>query len=928
VSTPDAPRRPGDPDASLRADVSYLGRLLGQVLVEQGGEELFATEERARDLAKRLRAGGLAAPDADRLEGELTALAEGLSGPTLVGVIRAFSVYFQLVNTAEQHHRVRLRRLRDREREEERRAQPESLGAAFAAMAARGVAAERVQSVLDRLSIEPVMTAHPTEISRRSLLAKHMQVAARLDLRDSATLSPREHRAITDDLLEIVTLLWQSNEMRSARPRVVDEVRRVLFYFDAVLVDAAVEVYEEMDRLLELHYPGLATPPAFLRFGSWVGGDQDGNPNVTPDVLHEALDLQRDLALRLLRERVRDLGEALGISRRMVAIPEELDASIAADAAAMPHTTAEIGHRNADEPYRRKLWYVWTRLDPASEHPYPDAGALLADLDLIRRSLETHRAGRIGRGRLDRLVRQAEVFGFHLASLDVRQHSSRFHRAAAEWVGDLAERYDDLPEPDRARLLDGLVSSPVPLPGSEHVSGDAQTVVRSFRELRRAIELHGRRAAGQVIVSFTRRPSDLLAALLLTRVTGLHRPGDGAVASDVDLVPLFESIEDLRAAPDVLRELFRSPSYMANVEARGDRQVVMVGYSDSNKDGGYLAANWELALAQERLADVCRLNGVRLTLFHGRGGTTSRGGGSTYAAVMGGPAGTLDGRIRITEQGEQIAYKYGLPEIGVRNLDSLVAAVMERTLQEDEHSGFTGRKRVWDEALSELAERSMAHYRALVFRDSGFLRYFQQASPITELDLLNMGSRPARRPDSDGISVDGLRAIPWVFAWMQNRHLLPSWYGVGTALAGFMDRYRGGRDVLREMYAQWPWWQAVIDNCHMTIAKADMRIARHYSHLVERDDLRTRIFGMVEEEFERARDAVLAVVGAADVLADKPYLQRSIRLRNPYIDPIHYVQVHLLRERRRAQDPEQRAAFEYPLLLTMSGIAAGLRNTG
>lgn len=926
MPTPAKNPRAGDPDTPLRADVSFLGRLLGQVLVEQGGEELFAVEERARDLAKRLRSDDES--DGGGLEAELVELAEGLSGPTLVGVIRAFSVYFQLVNTAEQHHRVRLRRLRDREREDERRAQPESLAAAFEAVAQSGLTAEHIKSVLDRLSIEPVMTAHPTEISRRSLLEKHLQVADCLDRRDNPLLSPREQRATTDELLEVVTLLWQSNEMRSAKPRVVDEVRRVLFYFDAVLVDAAVEVYEEMDRLLERHYPGLTTPRAFLRFGSWVGGDQDGNPNVTPEVLHEALSLQRDMALRLLRERVRELAGALGISRRMVAIPEELDASITADAASMPATRQEIGEHNADEPYRRKLWYVWARLDPRSEHPYAGAAELVADLELIRRSLESHRAGRIGRGTLDRLVRQAEVFGFHLAGIDVRQHSSRFHKAAAEWVGDIAERYDDLPEPDRARLLDGLISSPAPLAPPEKPAAEAETVVRSFQELRRAVELHGPRAVGQVIVSFTRRPSDILAALFLTRTTGLHRPANGAAQSDVDLVPLFESIDDLRNAADVLRELFRSPAYMANVAARGDRQVVMVGYSDSNKDGGYLAANWELALAQERLADVCRLNGVHLTLFHGRGGTASRGGGSTYSAVMGGPAGTLDGRIRITEQGEQIAYKYGLPEIGVRNLDSLAAAVIERTIQEDEHSGFTGRKRVWDEALAELAQISMDAYRALVFNDPGFVRYFQQASPLAEFDLLNIGSRPARRPGADGISVDGLRAIPWVFAWMQNRHLLPSWYGVGTALSGFMERYRGGRDVLREMYADWPWWQAVIDNVHMTIAKADMRIARHYSLLVEKEDLRTRIFGIVEDEFARARDAVLAVVGADAVLADKPYLQRSIQLRNPYIDPIHYVQVHLLRQRRRAETEARRAAFEYPLLLTMSGIAAGLRNTG
>ena len=924
--------RPDDPNASgldppLRADVSYLGHLLGQVLVEQAGEQLFDTEERARELAKRLRGEESEQAGAECAEAELARLAEGLTGDALVGVIRAFSVYFQLVNTAEQHHRVRLRRLREKEREEEHRAQPESLAAAFAAMVARGVPAERVAHVLERLSIEPVVTAHPTEISRRSLLEQHMRVAELLDRRDNSGLSPREHRNVTDELLEIVTLLWQSNEMRSMRPRVADEVRRVLFYFDAVLVDAAVEVYEEMDRLLERHYPDLATPTAFLRFGSWVGGDQDGNPNVTPEVLHEALGLQRDLALRLLRERVRDLAGALGISRRMVSVPEELDASIAADAAAMPLTAADIGDRNADEPYRRKLWYVWTRLDPTGERPYADAGDLLADLFLIRRSLESHRAGRIGRGRLDRLVRQAEIFGFHTASLDVRLHSSRLHAAVAEWLGDRAPGYPQLPEEERVRLLEGLLADP----GSVSHDGQAPTatVAQTFRELQSAVEAHGPRAAGQVIVSFSRQPSDLLAAQLLARAAGLVRAGESGLSSDVDLVPLFESIDDLRRAPDVMRRLLRSPCYLANVEARGERQVVMVGYSDSNKDGGYLAANWELSLAQERLADVCRLAGVRLTLFHGRGGTASRGGGSTYAAVMGGPAGTLDGRIRITEQGEQIAYKYALPQIAIRNLDSLAAAVIERTLQEDEHSGFTGRKRVWDEALAELAETSMAHYRGLVAGEPGFPSYFRQASPIEEFDLLNIGSRPARRPDAGAaMSIEGLRAIPWVFAWMQNRHVLPSWYGVGTALSGFTERYRGGRAVLREMYLEWPWWRAVVDNCHMTIAKADMRIARHYSRLVDDEALRGRVFGMVEEEFARARAGVLGVVDADAILADKPYLQRSIRLRNPYIDPIHYVQAHLLRRRRAARDPDERASYEYPLLLTMSGIAAGLRNTG
>ena len=918
-----------DGNAPLRADVSYLGRLLGQTLVEQEGEEFFAVEEQARNLARALRAPGQDHAETERLDAELATLAERIEGPTLLGVIRAFAVYFQLVNAAEQHHRVRRRRRRDHDREREGRAQAESLAAVIGDLAERGVAADRLRAVLDRLDVEPVLTAHPTEISRRSILEKHLQVVACLDRLDNPTLAPRDHRAVSDELLEVITIIWQSSAMRSTRPRVIDEVHRTLFYFEEVLFEATADVSGELDRLLDLHYPGLNAPSGFLHFGSWVGGDQDGNPNCTPEVLHQALSLHRELIARLLRERVRTLAASLAISRRMVAISPELDASIAADAAAMPRTRAEIGERNADEPYRRKLWFMWERLDPAGEHPYPLHETFLEDLDLVRRSLAGHRAERVARRSVDRLARQAGAFGLHLARLDVRQHSSRLHNAVAQMLSVVAPNYEELPELERALLLGRLIAQPGPLSPPTALSPEADEVVRTFHELRLAVDEHGPSAAGKVVVSFSRNPSDLLAAQLLARVGGLTQRDDRPT-SDVDLVPLFESIDDLRLAPTTLGDLFATPAYLANVEARGGAQMVMVGYSDSNKDGGYLAANWELALAQERLADVCRLNGVRLTLFHGRGGTSSRGGGSTWAAIKGGPAGTLDGRVRITEQGEQIAFKFGLPEIAVRNLDSLVAAVIERTIEEDEHSGFSGRKGVWNEAMGELAESSMGAYRGLVFDNPDFTRYFQQASPIAEFDLLNIGSRPARRPSGDQpeLSVEGLRAIPWVFAWMQNRHLLPSWYGVGSALATFLERYRGGAATLREMYRDWPWWRAIVDNCHMTLAKADMRIAHRYAALVSDEQLRERIFTLVEADYAKACEGILTVVGCRELLDDKPYLKRSIQLRNPYIDPLHYIQARLLRDLRQAESPSKRTALEHPLLLTVAGIAAGLRNTG
>lgn len=880
-----------------------LGDLLGRVLVEQGGPELLETEERLRLLNRRLRADP-EGPEADEREREVEAIVESLDLATKVGVIRAFSIYFQLVNAAEQHHRVRRRRARDAEREAEGRAQPESLAAALTALAARGVPAERVQSALDRMRVELVATAHPTEITRQNVLDKHVQVNACLEELDSSR-SPGERRETIERLLEAITVLWQTDAMRAERPRVIDEVRRVLFFFEHILVDAAGAVHEELERLLAETYPGVRVAHPALTFGSWAGGDQDGNPSCTPDLIHLALARHRDAALRGLRERVRALAAELAISERMVGVSEALLASIAQDEARMPVAAAAIAERNAGEPYRRKLSFVWERLDPEGEAPYARPEQMLADLDVVGASLMEHRGERIARRGLARLRRQVEAFGFHMARLDVRQHSRRLREAA-----------------------DALDAGP-----PEAMPPAAAEVVQTFRELRAAIDAHGPRAAGTVVVSFTHEPADLLAPLRLARSAALVRDADGAVASDVDLVPLFETIDDLRRAPEMLRALLASPDYRANVEARGDRQIVMVGYSDSNKDGGYLAANWELFLAQERLADACRLHGVELTLFHGRGGTASRGGGSTYAAVMGGPAGTLGGRIRITEQGEALSFKYGLPQVAQRNLDSVLSAVLERTIEEDDAGGFSGRKRVWDEAAAEVAEASMRAYRGLVYEDPGFVPYFAQASPIRELGLLTIGSRPARRPADDGdapadLRVEDLRAIPWVFAWTQNRHLLPSWYGVGTALGGFIQRYRGGRDVLREMYARWPWWRALVDTCHMTVAKADMRVAGLYARLVEDEALRERMLGQVTGEYRRAAESLLSVVDRERLLDDKPYLQTSIRLRNPYVDPLHAIQVRLLREHRAAADPARRAALEHPLLLTISGIAAGLRNTG
>lgn len=913
-----------DRDEELRRDISLLGRLLGTVIREQGGDALLDTEERIRALTRALRRDPPAV-EAEAMADELAGIVAGMDDATTTGVIRCFAIYFQLVNAAEQHHRVRRRRRRDAEREDEQRPQAESLAAAFADLSARGVPDGRVAAALDGMLVEPVATAHPTEISRQTVLAKHLVVDECLASLDNPLLSPRERTEVVERLLEEITVLWQSDHQRAHAPRVLDEAARILYFFQRVLVGASGAVQEELERLLAEHYPEVTPPRRILAFGSWAGGDQDGNPNATPDLVGVVLDRHAALARRLLREAARALAAAISVSDRVAPASPELRTSLAADAVRLPDVAAAAQVRSPHQPYRQKLAVVEARLDPDGPAPYTDPQELRADLEVIERSLTAGRGGRIARRSVARLIRQVDTFGFHLARLDVRQHSTRFQEAAAGLAGRDPADWRDAPEPERIAVLAELLA------GVRAASpADDVPITRTMRVLHEAVLRHGPDAGGTVVVSFTRRTSDLLAALLTARTAGLLDVADGRpLRSAVDLIPLFETIDDLRRAPDTLRGLLAESVYRRNLEARDDRQVVMVGYSDSNKDGGYLAANWELYQCQQRLADVCRLNGVSLTLFHGRGGTASRGGGSTYAAIMGGPVGTLDGRIRITEQGETLTFKYGLRPVAERNLDSLVAAVLARTLQEQEAQGFPGLRAVWDEALAELAAASMAAYRSLVYDDPDFVRYFVAASPIRELAMLNIGSRPARRVgEGDDLRVEDLRAIPWVFAWTQNRHLLPSWYGVGTALHAFTTRYRGGLEVLREMYDEWPWWRALIDNCHMTVAKVDLRIARGYARLVPDAALAERVFARVEQEFARTVTGLLGIVRADDVLDDKPYLQRSIRLRNPYIDPLHAIQVRLLAELRATDDPARATRIEEPLLLTISGVAAGMRNTG
>jgi phosphoenolpyruvate carboxylase len=854
-----AARQAGSRDDALRRDVRLVGDALGRVLVEQGGEDLLADVERVRRLAREARASG---SPADRAA--LAACVRALDSERSTAVLRAFGLYFQLANVAEAHHRVRSRR----RYEHEERIPRESLAEAFGKLAAGGVDDAELRRGAANASLELVITAHPTEAARRTVLQAQLQLSRILEAHDDPALAPAARRRVEDDVIAEITALWQADEVRSRRPRVVDEIRHALWFFETTLLDVAPDVLAEYRERL----PGA---PAPLRFGSWVGGDQDGNPEAGPHTVAEWLDRARTLALTRYRGEVRALARATGVSTRMVPVSDELLRSIEDDERELAGFAAEIGDQNFDEPYRRKLSFVGRRLENLLERPaepgYADAGALLADLELMDVSLRANRGARIADGPLAELRRRVELFGFHIAKLDVRLHANQ------------------LEAPD-------------------------ERTHATFRSVREARTRYGARALDTVIVSGTAGPDDLLRALDLT---------EAEVGDDLSLVPLFETIADLRASATTVAALLDDERFGALVERRGRRLEVMLGYSDSGKDGGYLTAAWANYRAQESLAALAGERDIELTIFHGRGGSAGRGGGPTHAAILAQPPGHPPGRLKLTEQGETVSDKYGLPGLAHRNLEAAVAATLLAAFPSALGNVPPPGGR---ELLGALSEHAFGTYRALVHEDTGFVPFFRAFTPVDELGVLALGSRPARRPSSHAY-LAGLRAIPWVFAWTQTRTLLPAWYGVGTALGGVAARDEG-RSELRRLYGHWPFFRAMIDNVEMTLAKSSLEIARGYLELVPSGDERERIWTLIADEHARTVDAVLTIVDERDLLDRHPALQRSVRLRNPYVDPMNAIQIDLLARYRAAGSDDERARLAAPVARSIAGIAAALRNTG
>jgi phosphoenolpyruvate carboxylase len=840
-------------DAPLRRDVRLLGEILGRILVEQEGEELLHEEEQIRLLARDARASGESARH-DEVRRAVSALAPERQAL----VLRAFGVYFQLVNLAEQHHRLRRRR----HYEHEQRVPRESLAEAVARLVQAGIEAAELERAARGLSLELVLTAHPTEATRRTVLAAHLRLARLLGQLDDASLTPARRRRVEAALTEEVTLLWQTDEIRSRRPHVVDEIRHGLWFFEQSLLRVAELLLADYRRLL----PGA---PAPFRFGTWIGGDLDGNPAAGPETIAEALEQARKLALETYADEVRELARAIGISSTIAEPSLDLTASIAEDELALPEYTAELEDRNLDEPYRRKLSFIWRKLRNGLEGGrvgYMSASELADDLDVIDRSLRASRAERVADGRLAALRRRVELFGFHVAKLDVRVHAR-----------DLGS-------------------------GSERMRA-------TFAAVRQARERHGPGACDTLIVSGTSAPADVLAALDLAEEQGL----------EVSLVPLIETIDSLRSAAPTVETLLDNERYARLVERRGARLEVMVGYSDSGKDGGYLTAQWEIYRAQRALADLAERRGIELTIFHGRGGSAGRGGGPTHAAILAQPAGHPPGRLKLTEQGETVSFKYGLPGLAYRNLEAALSATLVSAFPDvagaEPPDGAA-------EVLTSISDEAYSRYRSLVWEDDTFVSFFRQFTPIDELALLEIGSRPARRPAAEDY-LASLRAIPWVFAWTQNRCLLPAWYGCGSAFAA-VDRRE-----LRRLCEEWPFFRSLVENLEMTLAKSSLEIAAGYLELVEPGPDRERLFEEIRAEHARTVSAVLEIVDAQELLDRHPVVQRSVRLRNPYVDPMNAVQIELL---RRYRDPtasdSDREEVRRPLLRSVAGIAAALRNTG
>ncbi|MDR7076529.1 phosphoenolpyruvate carboxylase [Neobacillus niacini] len=912
-----------DSSLPLRKDVKLLGQILGDILVNHGGAELLDKVEKIRLMCKTLRIHF-----DDEIYSELKREIADLSSPMRKQVIRAFSMYFHLINVAEQNHRIRRRR--QYQLEDDSIVQPGSIESAILSLKENNINGTMIQDVLNKLSLELVITAHPTEAAKRSILEIQQRIAVILKKLDHPLLTKSERRKLEESLFNEVTILWQTDELRHNKPSVLDEVRNGLYYFDQTLFEVLPEIHREVEDCLEKNYPAEKWDvPNFLKFGSWIGGDRDGNPNVTPEITWETLHKQRKLVLRKYKNVLIDLMKRYSHSTTRVEVSQELIQTIGEEEDKFLSEDKKWPVKT--EVYRRKFAIIIERLKQVgkSELGYRSSEELLEDLFLIKRSLNNHHPAEHELKTIQKLIRQVQLFGFHLATLDIRNHSGEHEAAITEILRKVhfSENYAELSEEEKVKILDSILKDPRPLLLlNEDYSPETQQMIQVFHMIKNAHKEFGAGSISVYLVSMTKSPSDLLEVLVLAKEAGIYRlHADGTVESQLNVAPLLETIGDLTAGSKIMETLFQMPVYRNHLKVMNNQQEIMLGYSDGSKDGGTLTANWKLYKAQLEIHEMASKYQIGLKFFHGRGGSLGRGGGPLNKSLLSQPAETIGDGVKITEQGEVLSSRYLLEDIAYRSLEQATSTLMLATAnvsKEAEHGNL--RDESWESAIEEISSISLKKYQSLVFEDPDFLTYFNEATPLRELGDLNIGSRPMSRKNRGRF--EDLRAIPWVFAWTQSRQLLPAWYAAGTGLESFASNNEQNLQQLQQMYEKWPFFRSTIDNLQMALMKADITTAKEYLSLVEDQQIAERIFSNILEEYERTKEILLKITGDKELLDHTPNIKDSVHRRNPYVDPLNFLQVELIKQLRKQDEPTEELITE--VLLTISGISAGLRNTG
>ena len=916
--------------ALLIRDIKLLDKMLEEILFTHGGQELVDKVKKIRSLAKVWRSDNETNPNETDIKSEISSL----DFETRQDVIRAFTVFLHLVNVAEQNNRVRKNtnyKLKDA-----KLSQPLSIENAIVNLKEAGYSAKDIEDAIPYLSIQLIITAHPTEAAKRSVLDVQKRLSRRLYQLDSPMLTEKETDFIKENILNEIAILWQSNELSAKKPGVLDEVKSGLYYFDKTLFDVIPDIHREMRVSLRKHFPDVDWQiPNFLRFGSWIGGDRDGNPFVTHDITWQTLELQRELiigkylkAFDYLINRYSYCTTRIKVSEELIKLVRDKEHIYLKDSEKWPVET---------EMYSRALTFMRFRLTQIgiSDVGYKNPEELLDELKIIRDSLKKHLPSKDELRRIKRIIRQVELFGFHLASLEVRNNSAEHEVAISEILAkvNIAKDYETLPEETRQEILTNVLKDPRPLLlRGESYSEKTREIISTFRIIKRAHDEFGSVAIPTYIISMAKSPSDLLEVLLLAKEAGLYylHP-DGSVTSTLKITPLLETIEDLEAGQKIMRKLFEMPIYRNHVKLIGDYQEVMVGYSDGSKDGGTLTANWKIYKAQLEINSLATEYGIHIEFFHGRGGSLGRGGGTLNLSILSQPPQTTLNGVKITEQGEVLSTRYLFPEIGYRNLEQATSTLLETVttaLKTSKNGDAKHIKPYFIESLDEISNVAFAKYRSLIFEDDDLFDYYNDVSPLKNFANLNIGSRPMHRVANP--SFTSLRAIPWVFGWMQNRQLIPGWYAAGTGLKAFAETKSGNLETMRKMYKEWPLFNTMINNLHAALMKADMQIAKAYIPLSKNQEAAKRIFDNIEEEYIKTKEMVLQISEVDELLAHFPNLRDSVLHRTPHIDPLNFLQVDLLKLLSGNEEisEDEKNALPTQVLLTINGIIAGLRNTG